>query len=31
VPRSAKATGLSYEALCLQLISQAALDTPAKS
>lgn len=30
VPMSAKATGLSYEQLCLQLISMAALDTPAK-
>jgi D-alanine-D-alanine ligase len=31
VPMSAKATGLSYESLCLQLISLAALDTPQKS
>ena len=29
VPMSAKAAGISYEALCVRLLSQAALDTPA--
>jgi len=28
VPMSAKAAGMSYEQLCLHLISQASLDTP---
>jgi D-alanine-D-alanine ligase len=28
VPMSAKAAGMSYEQLCLHLVSQAALDTP---
>jgi D-alanine-D-alanine ligase len=31
VPMSAKAAGMSYEQLCLHLISQAALDTPAQT
>jgi D-alanine-D-alanine ligase len=29
VPKSAQATGLSYEALCLRLLAAATLDTPA--
>ena len=28
VPMSARAAGLSYEQLCLQLVASAALDTP---
>jgi D-alanine-D-alanine ligase len=31
VPMSAKAAGISYEALCVSLLAQAALDTPAAS
>ncbi|HJV96022.1 MAG TPA: D-alanine--D-alanine ligase, partial [Albitalea sp.] len=31
VPMSAKAAGMSYEQLCLHLISQATLDTPAQT
>ncbi len=31
VPMSAKAAGMSYEALCLHLIASASLDTPAKT
>ena len=31
VPISAKAAGMSYEALCLRLIADASLDSPAKS
>lgn len=30
VPMSARAAGISYEALCVHLLSQAALDTPAR-
>jgi D-alanine-D-alanine ligase len=30
VPKAAAATGMSYEQLCVTLLSQAALDTPAK-
>jgi D-alanine-D-alanine ligase len=30
VPKSAQATGLSYEALCLRLLAAATLDTPAR-
>jgi D-alanine-D-alanine ligase len=30
VPMSARAAGISYEALCVQLLASAALDTPAK-
>jgi D-alanine-D-alanine ligase len=29
VPMSAKAAGMSYEQLCVHLLAQAALDTPA--
>jgi hypothetical protein len=28
VPKSANAAGMSYEQLCLHLVSQASLDTP---
>lgn len=31
VPKSAQATGLSYEALCLRLLAAATLDTPARA
>ena len=30
VPMSARATGLSYEDLCLQVLSSATLDSPVK-
>ena len=30
VPMSARASGISYEELCLRILSDAALDTPAK-
>jgi D-alanine-D-alanine ligase len=30
VPKSAASVGISYEQLCLMLLSNAALDTPAK-
>jgi D-alanine-D-alanine ligase len=30
VPMSARAAGISYEALCVQLLQAATLDTPAK-
>jgi D-alanine-D-alanine ligase len=30
VPMSARAAGISYEALCLQILRSARLDTPAR-